>query len=125
MDNASKLLAALVAVLADPLATAVAERLRPVLLPSASDVYSSHKLPPDVRSKDRFHRVVRHVSGARRDGRVWIVSRASWEAHRTRRKSEGRAPEPTEPISVDVEADELLSAAGLRRSLKAIAGGRR
>jgi hypothetical protein len=46
--------------------------------------YTSFSLPPDLKSRDRFHRLVKACPGAVRIGRQWKVSRSAWEAHRAK-----------------------------------------
>jgi hypothetical protein len=46
-------------------------------------VYSTRALPPDIRSRDRFNRLARHVPGARKVGRVWVVPVDAWHAFRS------------------------------------------
>jgi hypothetical protein len=45
--------------------------------------YSSRNLPPDIRSRDRFNRLARHVPGATKTGRVWVVPVDAWHAFRS------------------------------------------
>jgi hypothetical protein len=59
----------------------VDERLRAVRL-SPPDSYSAEHLPPDVKSRDRFHRLAKACPGARKVGRTWLVPTAAWHAFR-------------------------------------------
>jgi hypothetical protein len=113
-DALSEALAIVLDALADRLAariTAAPDRER----------YSSHSLPPCC-SRRRFAEVCRsgRVADARREGRDWICSRASWEAAR-RRPAAVATPErlPGSGPLVD-QADRLLARSGLR-----VVGGRR
>lgn len=77
---------------------------------------SSLALPLDCRSADAFNRACREgrVHGARKLGRVWICSRAAWEA-RTRTapnvppasRAKARATRLAPPTTPAVRADEL------------------
>jgi len=84
--------------------------------------YTSDALPPDIRTSARFNRIAKTVKGARRDGRVWRVPREAWEAHRLRRVATP-IEQVTTAITVDTEADELLSGSGLRSTRLRIVGG--
>jgi hypothetical protein len=63
----------------------------------APATYSSVALPPDLRSADRFHRLVRKCPGARKVGRVWTVPADQWHAYRS-----GKTAAPADgPSAVD------------------------
>jgi hypothetical protein len=49
----------------------------------APATYSSTNLPPDLQTKDRFHREARKVAGARKVGRTWEVDADAWRAYRS------------------------------------------
>ena len=49
--------------------------------------YSSVSLPPDLKSADRFHRIVRKVPGAWKAGRVWYCPADAWHAYRAGTRS--------------------------------------
>lgn len=115
---AESLLDALAEVIAERVAVRVAATV--AKLSTSSDVYTSIRLPLDVKTRARFNRLAPSVPGARRNGRVWIVPCASWEAFRTRRVA---GKEPTGGTAAD-DADELLAGAGLRPVLRVV-GSRR
>jgi hypothetical protein len=77
------------------------------------ETFDSRNLPPRT-SRRRFAEVCRagRVADARREGRDWTCSRAAWEAARRR----GPKPSDTTPHepSLDMQADDLLAASGLR-----------
>ena len=69
--------------------------------------FTSKRLPPGV-SRRTFVEVCRKIPGARREGRIWIVSVASWRAARV-------ATPPKAPLlPANDDAAALLEAAGLR-----------
>jgi hypothetical protein len=45
-------------------------------------VYTSEHRPPDIKSRDRFHRLVKACPGAIKTGRQWRVSADAWRAYR-------------------------------------------
>jgi hypothetical protein len=50
---------------------------------AAAAFYSTRALPPDIRSRDRFNRLARHVPGARKVGRTWVVPVDAWHQARS------------------------------------------
>jgi hypothetical protein len=72
-------------------------------------------------SLDTFHRKVKSIPSARRDGRVWVVSVDAWDAACARAtaapKAKIAAPPPVDSV------DAILAAGGTK--LRAVAGGRR
>jgi hypothetical protein len=77
---------------------AVAMAVRP------GDVYSTHALPPDVRSRRRFHELAKGIPSAVKRGRAWIVPQADWHARR----------QPPSAVASDACADAFIAAAGYR-----------
>ena len=75
--------AALVPLIRQVVRLELAERDRP------GDTYDSHNLPPDLKSRDRFHRVVRKIPGARKVGRTWVVGREAWREYRASKQGGG------------------------------------
>lgn len=67
--------------------------------------YTSRSLPPDVPSRERFHVLVKGAHGARKQGRVWRISVADWDAFR------GATPPLAE---LEALADEAIRLAGFR-----------
>jgi hypothetical protein len=65
--------------------------------------FSTNALPPDVKTRVRFHALVRHVPGARKVGRTWVVSADAW---RTWRASGGTSA----TVNVDPDAPEAVAA---------------
>jgi hypothetical protein len=59
--------------------------------------YSSTSLPPDLRSKDRFHRIAPKVPGAFKSGRVWHVDADAWRVYRS-----GAAATPADEVDAVV-----------------------
>ena len=82
------------------IADAVADRLAARSVASDA-VYTSNKLPPDVPTRDAFHRIVKRVNGAEKRGRVWVVRQAAWDDARS----------PAAPAEFDARA---VAAAVLR-----------
>ncbi len=102
---------------AERIANLVVEKLKAAGLVPAS-IYTSDSLPPDTRTKQRFNRIAPLVPGARKQGRTWVVDVDAWRAFRTQRVAVV-APDIAPPGD---DADELLSAAGLRPVLRVVGG---
>ena len=74
--------------------------------------YSSLNLPPDIRTRERFAKIARHLPGASRSGRIWRVSTETWWARRCARTVPPPNP-PSRPGADDV--DRALASVGYRR----------
>ena len=44
--------------------------------------YDTRRLPPDVRTRVRFHAIVKEIPTATKRGRTWSVPREDWDAYR-------------------------------------------
>lgn len=86
--------------------------------PPERDEYTSLRLPPDVRTRERFARLCRDLPEARREGTVWIVSRAAWTVSRRRPQSTSTTTPTPLPVPAGASAEELARAAGLRPLLR-------
>jgi hypothetical protein len=98
-------------ILLDALADRIAARIGATC---QAETYDSRNLPPRT-SRRRFAEVCRsgRVEDARREGRDWVCSRATWEATRKCQATPRQvAPSPPQPLSE--QADRLLARAGLR-----------
>jgi hypothetical protein len=60
--------------------------------------YSSKALPPGIRTRSAFARACRGIPEAKRDGKLWIVSRDAWER---RKRQSTPAPAPTHKFILD------------------------
>jgi hypothetical protein len=91
------------------------EELRPML--PGNDIggatYSTRSLPPDAKSVRSFHIVAKGVPGAWKNGRIWFVPKADWEA--ARRSRVGRAPSQVSTSEADTDfVERVIAAAGTR-----------
>lgn len=81
------------------------------------ETYDSRHLPART-TRRRFAELCRsgRITDARREGRDWTCSRASWEAARRRAPAVKSAAQAPAAAASDVQhrADELLKRAGLR-----------
>lgn len=78
--------------------------------------YTSRGLPPGV-SRRRFNEIARGLPAARKDGRVWVVPAAAWEACRSQLARSAGKVATTMPWT----PEHALQQAGLR----VVAGGAR
>ena len=69
---------AMVAKIADALAERITGRNY-----ASDDVYTSNRIPPDVSTRDAFHRIVKRVPGAQKRGRVWVCTKVAWNDFRS------------------------------------------
>lgn len=66
------------------------------------EIWDSNHLPPDLRSRDRFHRLAPKCPGALKVGRTWSVPREAWRAY--------RAKVTAENVDVDTVVARMLRA---------------
>ena len=86
-----------------PAAPALASVAPLAVLPSPAverAFYTTESRPPDIKSKDRFHRLCREMAGAKvpgivKLGRGWKVTRTAWESYRAKADT---------PVEVDAGA---------------------
>ena len=102
-------------ILEEKIDAAIERKLRGV-----SVEYSTNNLPPDVRSRAGFNRLAPMVEGARKSGRVWIVSVTEWRAFRSTKPARHHAVEvPAAPVSAPRTIDDdVLDELGLTGSSK-------
>lgn len=93
----------LVRALADLVAAELARRAAP----APGGTYDGFRLPPDVKSREWFNRLVKGMPGAVRRGRLWTVPVESWDAARAKKKA---------PPSAQDLARAALAKAGYRRT---------
>jgi hypothetical protein len=110
MSATPDVLAGLLVLLRDVVREAVREELR-----ADTETFDSRRFPPDCGTARRFAEECRKIPEATKRGRVWIVPKCAWEAHRTRRRGSSSRTEVA-PVSTPLteQADRLLVRAGLR-----------
>jgi hypothetical protein len=79
-----------------------------------SGFYSSLRLPPDIRTRERFAEVCNDIPGATLTGKCWRVTTAAWWAHRRARVV------PAAKIKIpahldDAMVEQALASIGRRR----------
>lgn len=88
------------------------EAPRPAGVRADDGFYSSLNLPPDIRTRERFAKIARHIPGATRSGRTWRVPTAAWWGARRART----VPAPKPPSHHGADAVDLAFASiGYRR----------